>query len=144
MLYVQNAIGLVPFSHAVFYEHFYYFCHGHFVNVAGLRPLFYNAFTPFHVLRQALLWRPFTTQLNLELYNRSLTEILGTMRGTPVLARIFNSRGVRRLTLSDGYRIHTIPLCMVETVTRNAGVVSYPIHPYVTCNARLVSTSENV
>ncbi len=37
-----------------------------------------------------------------------------------------------------------VPSCMVETVTRNAGVVSYPIHPYVTCNAGLVSTSENV
>ena len=47
--------------------------------------------------------------------------------------------------MSNGtWNSHTIPLCMVETVTCNTGVVSYPIHPYVMCNARLVSTSENV
>ena len=35
---------------------------------------------------------------------------------------------------------YTVPLCMEETVTRNAEVVSSPIHSYVTRNAGLVST----
>jgi hypothetical protein len=38
----------------------------------------------------------------------------------------------------------TVPLCMVATVTHNAGVVASPIYLYVTCNAGLVATSENV
>jgi uncharacterized membrane protein len=58
MPHVQDAIGLLPFNHAMFYEHFYHFCHGHFVDVAGLQPHFYNAFTSFHVLLQVLLWHP--------------------------------------------------------------------------------------
>ena len=39
---------------------------------------------------------------------------------------------------------YTVPLCMEEMVMCNAGVVLSPIHSYVTCNAGLVSTSENV
>jgi hypothetical protein len=46
--HVQDAIVLVPFS--MFYERFYYFCHGHFVDVAGLRPHFSNPLTSFHVM----------------------------------------------------------------------------------------------
>jgi hypothetical protein len=38
----------------------------------------------------------------------------------------------------------TVPFCMEEMVAHNTGVVLSPIHLYVTCNAGLVSTSENV
>ena len=44
------------------------------------------------------------------------------------------------LSRKDPEMIYTVPLCMEETITRNAEVVSSPIHPYVTRNAGLVST----
>jgi hypothetical protein len=85
MPHVQDAIGLVPFSHAMFYEHFYHFCHVHFVDVAGLQPHFHNAFTLFHVLLQALLWHPPHDLVELKTIKSSLDlEMLCMMRNPSI------------------------------------------------------------
>jgi hypothetical protein len=89
MPYVQDAIRLVPFNHAMFYEHFYHFCHGHFVDVAGLQPHFYNAFTPFHVLLQELLGHPLYDSVELGTIKSSLDIAMLCIRLHWLLVLIF-------------------------------------------------------
>ena len=87
--HVQDAIVLVPFNHAMFYEHFYHFCHGHFVVIAGLQPHFCNAFTSFYVLLQVLLWHPLYDSVELRTIKSSLDIEMPCIRLHWLLVLIF-------------------------------------------------------
>ena len=86
------------------------------------------------------------------MYTTCLSEMLGGNCGmkskfTNLKWSFVLGRQSRYHTLKTIYKISkesTMPLCMVEMVTHNAGVVSLSIYLHVMWNAGPVSTSENV